>query len=201
MLSPEQRALLYNENVDAADAVLLMVGGEPIEEAFNKGDPLIVTRDGILQDWESGESVAAGDYVVSDVVSGYIYIVAHNREKKTTGGKEYAVSNKAMEAAVAGNEVRFDENVEETGRKAGSVKGHPAQIRAMFKKGHLRKGKSQKTGKPTGKLEYRKDAFPRHQSGQTNPWYQKIHRQKPQQQQRPQPDRAEMDRSASGQRG
>ncbi len=175
MLKPKQRALLYNETVDPADAVLLMLGGETIEEAFNKGDSLIVTKGGVLQDWHTGEKIDAGDYTVAGVASGYLTLACKKDPKKT-----WHVNNKAMEAAVAGNEVRFDENLEERGRKPGSVKGHPGQIRAMFKKGHLRKGKSKKTGKPTGKLEYNRNAFPRFQSGAENPWHQRLRRPKPQ---------------------
>ncbi len=178
MLTPKQRALLYNEDVDAPDAVLLMLGGRPIVEGLNKGDSLIVTRDGILRDYDTEETLPAGDYVVSDVASGWMVFTCAK-----DSNKHYHVNNRAIEAAIAGNEIRFDENIEEgPGRRKGTVTGHPTQIRAMFKKGHLKKGKSPRTGRPTGKLEYRKRVAPQPQA-------------------QPAPDRSEMDRSASGLRG
>ena len=185
MLTAKQRALLYNEGVDAPDAVMLMLGGQPMVEGLNKGDSLIVTRDGVLKDYDTEETLPAGDYVISDVASGWMVF--------SRGEKHYHVNNRAIEAAIAGNEIRFDENLDEgPGRKPGTVTGHPGQIRAMFKKGHLKKGKSPRSGKSTGKLEYHKRVAPRPQPQAQAP-------QQQQQQPAARPSQAPAG-SASGQR-
>ncbi|KKN96884.1 hypothetical protein LCGC14_0165280 [marine sediment metagenome] len=187
MLTAKQRALLYNEGVDAPDAVLLMLGGQPMVEGLNKGDSLIVTRDGVLRDYDTEETLPAGDYVVSDVASGWMVFSCAK-----DNSKHYHVNNRAIEAAIAGNEIRFDENLDEgPGRKPGTVTGHPGQIRAMFKKGHLKKGKNPRSGRSTGKLEYRKRV--------AQPQAQPPQQQQQQQQPAARPSQAP-ERSASGQR-
>lgn len=148
---------------------MLALVGAPLDEGLNAGE-LIDLHTETLKDVDTGLVVPAGMYTIAETDGQLVYLVQHNQETQTTGGREYTVHAQAFEECILGGDVTLHE-----GRIPGTVV-NPREIHMMFKKGYLRKRK--KPGGGTA-LQYSPRAFPKYQSGEPNPEYKmnKVRRQ------------------------
>ncbi len=115
MLSRKQRRALYNTSLNPSAAFSEMMQERFLQEGFGVGDEFYLMRDGALQDRESEKDIPSGTYRVSDVEEGYVYIYTYHKETRGSGGQQFSVDQRKLEAAIAGGEIRWDEpSVQET---------------------------------------------------------------------------------------